>query len=121
MQLRLGQFQGGHVGRVQAVEAGRVFQHRRVAPGAHAGQDVGNGALYRAVGGVVEGQQFRQASLEIRRGGVQSGHGEIGHDRGLTGNGVTGRIIAMPQCGKGSVSGIFLTRLKARPRPGTPR
>ena len=44
-QFGLRQFERSHAGRIQAVKAGGVFQHRRIAALAHVSEDVGHALL----------------------------------------------------------------------------
>src|SRR5690606_15487042 len=71
-QLRMRQFELRHARHVEAVEAARVFDHRRVTRGAHGGEDVGDGVVDTRVGTALEGQQRVEFGEETRLAGIHA-------------------------------------------------
>ena len=66
------QLQRGHVGRIEPVEAARVFEHGGVTLAPNAVEDAGNGGLDGVVGRGFEGEQGRQPAVEVGVAGVKS-------------------------------------------------
>mmetsp|Transcript_29288 Transcript_29288/g.53048 ORF Transcript_29288/g.53048 Transcript_29288/m.53048 type:complete len:339 (-) Transcript_29288:252-1268(-) len=95
LQFGRGDFQRGHAGGVQPVEALGVVQHGGITAGPHIGQDLGDAALY---GGVGLGRPMAQA-LEL---GVEVGGG----GRELADQGHVETALA-----KASISGRRVSRL----------
>jgi hypothetical protein len=84
MQLVLGQLERDHGVHVEAVEATGVFEHRRVAGGAHRLEDLGDRGVDASVRLGLEGEQRIQRRQEFGFARVEAADRRLAHERVLT-------------------------------------